>query len=130
MDLSRRRKAIVVVALGVLAGCDDSPESTRATRDPSATAIVAADSRDRVTVEIARSRFGTRELRVATGTTVAFLNTDEFAHTVTSRDGAPVAFDSGELGEGDVFEIAFDEPGEYAYFCRIHPTMRASVIVG
>lgn len=80
-------------------------------------------------VTISQSRFDQLELRVAPGTTVVFENTDAFAHTITSKDGSPIGFDSGELGQGETFEFTFDEPGEYSYFCQIHPTMRAVVIV-
>lgn len=81
------------------------------------------------TVTISRSRFDNTELRVPAGTTVTFVNTDGFDHTVTSRDGSPIEFDSGRLGQDESFEMTFDEPGEFPYFCQIHPTMRAVVIV-
>lgn len=116
------RLLLAIAALGFVAGCDDAPESPLG-------AATTASAAAPVEVTIARSRFETRELRIAPGTTVVFVNTDEFAHTVTSRDGAATAFDSGELLEGDAFELTFDQPGEYPYFCRIHPTMRAMVIV-
>lgn len=98
----------------------------------SLTACVADDASPpagTVTVSISQSRFETRELRVPAGTTVVFENTDAAAHTVTSADGSPLMFDSGEFGQGETFEITFDEPGEYPYFCVIHPTMRATVVV-
>ena len=81
------------------------------------------------TVTISQSRFDNAELRVAAGTTVSFVNTDPFAHTITSKEDAPVGFDSGSLEQDETFEFTFDEPGEYPYFCEIHPTMRAVVIV-
>ncbi len=109
---------MVAVALLSTAACaDDGPGS--AIRDQPV-----------ATVEIERSRFDTTELHVVPGTAVEFVNRDAFAHTVTSRPDAPEAFDSGLLGEDDVFRVIFDEPGEYAYFCEIHPTMRGVVIVG
>lgn len=82
-----------------------------------------------VTVRIEQSRFDTAELVVEPGTTVRFVNDDAFAHTVTARDDAPAAFDSGALGQGDVFDVTFDAVGQYPYFCEIHPTMRARVVV-
>lgn len=123
---------LLIAALGVVAACDDAPASPLATAAPAVdhSTSVRPGTAESPTVEIARSRFGTQELRVAPGTTVVFVNTDAFDHTVTARDGASTVFDSGELGEGDRFEITFDEPGTYPYFCRIHPTMRATVIVG
>ena len=84
---------------------------------------------DDAVVEIDSSRFGQPELRVAAGTTVTFVNNDPYAHTVTSSGDSPIEFDSGEFGEGETFEVTFDESGEYPYFCQIHPTMRAVVIV-
>jgi Plastocyanin len=119
--MTRPLRAVVPVLLAVLVGCgDDGPER-------SAMLDAALPS---PTVIIERSRFATPELRVPVGTTVRFENRDEFAHTVTSVDGAPVVFDSGELGEGAEFEITFDQPGTYDYVCEIHPTMRGTVLVG
>lgn len=80
-------------------------------------------------IRIERSRFSESELTVTAGTTVVFVNDDDVAHTVTSRDEAPTVFDSGELGTGETFEVTFDRSGTYPYFCRIHPTMRAAIVV-
>ena len=115
-----------VLAVVALAGCaDDGPVASPADiADSSAPADVA-----RPVVTISRSRFSDREIRVHVGTTVVWRNDDPFAHTVTSVEGSAVAFDSGELALGDTFEMTFAEPGTFAYFCRIHPTMRARVIV-
>ncbi|MEZ5249170.1 MAG: cupredoxin domain-containing protein [Ilumatobacteraceae bacterium] len=87
----------------------------------------AADRR--VTVTISDSRFSEDELHVSPGTVVVWENTDPYDHTVTSRSGSAVDFDSGDLSEGDLFEFEFDEPGVASYLCRIHPTMRASIVV-
>lgn len=81
------------------------------------------------TVTIEQSRFSERELVVPVGTTVTFINLDGFAHTVTSSEDSPLAFDSGTMNEGAEFTVTFDEPGTYAYFCEVHPTMRATVVV-
>lgn len=78
-------------------------------------------------VEIARA--AEDEVRVAPGTIVVWENTDPYGHTVTARSEAAVDFDSGDLAEGDRFEFEFDEQGVVSYVCRIHPTMRASVVV-
>jgi plastocyanin len=111
----------------------DESSSSDATAPPAATATdpasgdADADAAAAITIE--RSRFSIDEIRVPVGTTVVWENLDGYAHTVTSTDDAPVAFDSSGMAEGDRFEFTFDEPGTYAYFCQIHPTMRAVVIV-
>lgn len=134
--------SLLSAALLALAACgggdaasspSSSPSTVAATStsatDPDPSAEATASAGEPAVVTISDSRFDTTELRVPVGTTVRFVNTDPYAHTVTSKDDSPAAFASGEFGQDETFEFTFDEPGEYAYFCEIHPTMRASVIV-
>jgi plastocyanin len=100
---------------------------------PAATNTVVATtdpaSIEATVVEIMNSRFSDPELRVSVGTTVRFINRDVYAHTVTSTEGSAASFDSGGLGLDATFDVTFDDAGEFAYFCQIHPTMRGVVIV-
>lgn len=80
----------------------------------------------RTTVSISASRFEPVELVIAAGSTISFTNDDPFAHTVTARDGT---FSSGRMEEGETFVMTFDDVGEVHYFCELHPTMRATVVV-
>jgi plastocyanin len=80
-------------------------------------------------VSIAASRFDPRQATVAPGGTITFVNTDPFAHTVTAAEGTTVPFDSGDLGQDAMFVMSFADPGTYDYFCTIHPTMTATVVV-
>lgn len=141
--MNLRPAALVLAGLLALSACggddtgsDERPSTTASTAATATSPTVdvttgaVAATADAVRVTISRSRFDNVELRVPAGTTVVFENTDPFAHTITSTDASPVEFDSGEIGRDETFEFTFDEPGEYAYFCRIHPTMRAVVIVG
>ena len=127
MPLSNARRsrpltlaAVAIAGAALLGACgDDDGSATSADRAPAAEPVV----------EIERSRFAPEELTVGVGDEVEWVNLDPFAHTVTSSDASSVAFDSGQLGEDEMFVQAFDEAGTYDYFCQIHPTMRASVIV-
>ena len=59
-------------------------------------------------------------------------NDDDVMHTVTSgtpEEGADGKFDSEILNAGSTFEHTFDVPGEYDYFCLLHPWMTGSVHV-
>jgi plastocyanin len=105
---------LAAVLLGACGGDDDAGD---AAADPVAT----------VTIE--RSRFAPDPVEITAGSEVAFENLDAFAHTVTSAEGSELTFDSGELRQDEVFTQTFDEAGTYAYFCEIHPTMRAEVVV-
>ena len=77
------------------------------------------------------NNFDFGELTVEAGQPLVFSNSDSVPHTVTAgAPGEPLAdFDSGLLGTGDSYELTFDDPGEYALFCVLHPAMTATVTV-
>ena len=83
-------------------------------------------------VTVAGFAYDPDPIRVAPGTTVTWTNEDSAPHTVTAgTPGEPGdAFDESLAGSGGTASITFDEPGTFAYFCRIHPTMTAEVVVG
>lgn len=71
--------------------------------------------------------YAPKELRVAAGTTVTFVNRGKEFHTVTSDDaGRP--FDLG-LDSGKSAAHAFDKVGLFAYHCGVHPQMTGVVRV-
>ena len=72
--------------------------------------------------------FDPEELVVTAGATVTWVNTDDVAHTVTSK-AAPPLFDSKILRTDDKFSFEFKTPGTYDYFCKPHPYMTGKVIV-
>ena len=68
---------------------------------------------------------------IGQGDTVTWWNDDTAAHTVTSgtpEDGPDGFFDSSLFMAGEGFEVTFDEPGNYEYFCMVHPWMVGAVI--
>jgi plastocyanin len=70
-------------------------------------------------------------ITVPAGTTVAFTNDDNAPHTATSgtsptSDGV---FDSGTLTKGDSKTVKLTKPGTFAYYCAIHPFMKATVTI-
>ena len=71
--------------------------------------------------------YSVNDLMVELGTTVTWTNNDQaMPHTVTAVDGS---FDSGQLSAGQAFSFTFDKPGEFEYYCTLHPWMRAKVEV-
>ena len=77
-------------------------------------------------VEIKDFMYGPREITVPAGTPVTWTNHDEEPHTITSATGA---FGSTGLSHDETFTQTFRQPGTYAYFCALHPQMRAMVVV-
>ncbi|MBA3728383.1 MAG: cupredoxin domain-containing protein [Actinobacteria bacterium] len=65
-------------------------------------------------------------LDVPAQTEITWVNRDATSHTVTARDGS---FDSDILDGGGTFSAGFDVPGEFAYFCKIHPGMEGVIRV-
>jgi plastocyanin len=72
-------------------------------------------------------------LQAKVGSKVTWTNDDGTAHTATS--GAITSneygkiFNSGFLIKGKNFTFVFDRPGDYQYFCLLHPTMIGKIIV-
>jgi plastocyanin len=101
-------------------GCEDSaPEPL----DP---ATLPPESTTEVLIE--DLSFLPPHIQVSVGETVTWTHgSDPEPHTVTADDGS---FGSADLeDEGDTFELAFDEGGEFLYFCEIHSDMRGLVTV-
>lgn len=77
-------------------------------------------------VAIKMFAFTPQVLVVTPGTTVTWTNVDEDPHTVTAVDKS---FHSVALDTGEKFTFTFTKPGDYAYFCSLHPHMTGKVIV-
>jgi plastocyanin len=92
-------------------------------------AAPAADAATTAQVGIADFRFSPSYTRVEPGDSVNWTQRGSL-HTVTSRAGAPEAFNSGDLSNSKLFVRAFPTTGRYAYHCTIHAEMRGVVQVG
>jgi plastocyanin len=86
----------------------------------------AAPAPGAASVQIANFTFKAQVLTVKPGTTVTWTNSDDIPHTVASKDGL---FKSKVLDSGDKFSFTFAKPGQFGYFCSIHPHMTGTVIV-
>ncbi len=79
-------------------------------------------------VTIDNFTFSPARLSVAAGARVTWINRDDIPHTVTSRD-EPRVLRSPPLDTGDAYAVTLEKPGEYHYFCALHPHMQGTVIV-
>lgn len=77
-------------------------------------------------VAIGSMKFSPKALEIAAGDSVVFANKDSVPHTATAKDGS---FDTGRLADGQKGEITFTTPGEYSYFCKVHPGMKGKITV-
>jgi plastocyanin len=72
--------------------------------------------------------FSLAAVKVALGTTIRFLNQDEFTHHI-EVDTPSFAFDSGEQQPGQVVQVSFNRSGTFDVHCAIHPKMHLLVEV-
>ena len=79
-----------------------------------------------VTVTIDNFTFSPADLTIVPGTTVTWVNNDDIPHTVVCAG----KFRSKTMDTDGSFSFTFTDPGEYKYFCSLHPHMTGSVKVG
>jgi plastocyanin len=77
-------------------------------------------------VQIGNFTFKAPVVTVKPGTTVTWTNGDDIPHTVVSKDGL---FKSKVLDTGDRFSFTFAMPGQFGYFCSLHPHMTGTIVV-
>jgi plastocyanin len=109
----------VIIVRDRLAERVAAPSAVEGAR-PAAPAAGAAGG----TVRMAGLAFAPGTLTVARGSTVVFDNDDTAPHTVTARSGG---VDSGVLDPGRQFSVTVT--GGFDYFCSIHPSMTAKLVV-
>lgn len=83
-------------------------------------------STERTEVQIDNFTFTPSSIIVKAGTQVTWINHDDIPHTVDSTEGK---FRSNALDTDDKFDFRFTQPGEYPFFCRIHPKMTGKIVV-
>lgn len=81
-----------------------------------------------VSVDVANFAYNPSTVTVKQGSEITFTNNDSVTHTVTANDGA---FDSGNIAAGDMYTLDTSdmEPGEYAYYCTLHPNMTGTIVI-
>lgn len=137
--------ATVLVAVVVLAGCTadagvepatgSTATSTPATTPPSTQGEGSAQSAEpgeeeateAVVITITDFTFDVPDM-IAPGTQVTIRNEDRSGHTLTSdEEGLFDVFVGG--GQEATFTVP-TEPGEYSFFCKPHPNMVETLVIG
>ncbi|MDP9473137.1 MAG: multicopper oxidase domain-containing protein [Chloroflexota bacterium] len=101
-------------------GTTGAKETTPSTANPTSTTAepqAEAGTGDAVVVKMVDDRFQPREIEVAAGTTVTWVNKGRNWHSIASSDAG---FTSPKLGPGESFSFRFEAPAVYRYFCKHH----------
>ena len=91
-----------------------------------ATITRAAPAPAAAAVRIDNFTFRDPVVTIKPGTTVTWTNGDDIPHTVVSKDGV---FKSKVLDTGDRFSFTFAKPGQFGYYCSLHPHMTGTIVV-
>jgi plastocyanin len=78
------------------------------------------------TITIENMQFSPAQLAVHRGDRIVWVNKDLFPHTATANNKA---FDSGSIAAGSSWTYVANKPGDYAYGCTFHPTMKGALKV-
>jgi plastocyanin len=116
--------AAVIIAAGVaLVACGGQGTDNRPAQSAPAKAVDH--------VQIADFAYAPAAITVPAGTTITFTNDDSAPHTATSGTSptADGVFDTGTLKKGKSKTVKVTKPGRFAYYCAIHPFMKATVTV-
>lgn len=116
MALMKLARAIATTVILAAAGTTVAPLAGAATSPAPAGPVVKIDN----------FTFGPSALTVTVGATVTWINQDDIPHTVVATDQS---FKSKVMDTDDRFSFTFTRPGEFAYFCSLHPHMVGKVIV-
>jgi plastocyanin len=87
-------------------------------------AVAAQDATNVITID--NFTFSPKELTVAVGTTVKWVNHDDIPHTIVEKK---TTFRSKALGTDDSYSYTFTSAGTFDYFCGLHPHMVGQVSV-
>lgn len=128
---------VVIIALVSFSGCLNQGEpSQHAANSSGSNPPVSAASGSQPKAETAQPSTGQVKINnfafdpstitVSPGTSITWTNYDSASHTVTATSGK---FGSETLNQGQSFSYTFKEPGTFDYYCAIHPSMKAKVVV-
>ena len=79
-----------------------------------------------VPVTIDNFVFEPARVTIKAGTTVTWTNRDDIPHTVAAKERQ---FKSKVMDTDESYSFTFSTPGEYTYFCSLHPHMTGTIVV-
>ena len=87
--------------------------------------VIAAGKPVTHTVVIEAMKYVPDTLTVKRGDIVVWINKDPFPHTITANG----VFDSRDIAASRSWKYTARIPGEFAYICKLHSTMKGALTV-
>jgi plastocyanin len=117
----RMSAAPALVPPNALSAGETTPAVAKSATGTTVTAAAASTG-----VTIKDFKFGPASASVHVGDTITWTNQDIAPHTATANDGS---FDTGNLDQGKSGSHTFTTAGTFPYICKIHPSMKGTVVV-
>jgi len=122
--------AVIIIVVGAVALTHKSNNSNGYTA-PLNSASNSAPNQNAASgnINIKNMMFTPSQITVAKGGTVTWTNNDTTTHTVVddlANVGGP---NSGDIVPGATYSFKFNKTGSFQYHCRIHPSMRGTIVV-
>lgn len=114
--------------VGATSGIPVSTPTASPAASPGASPVASSAVSTEVTVHIKDFFMDPATVTVKPGTKVTWINDGPTIHTTTSRS-EPKLWDSGILEVGQKFSYVFTKPGDYPYWCSLHPQMLGEIVV-
>ena len=113
MNPLRAHRAALVPFLGalLLSACSEHSDPTEPTTDGDVTIVTVRDF-----------AFSAPTINIDAGTSVRWRSTTGTFHTITP-DRHQVFAERDMNAAGETFEVRFDTPGRYRYFCEVHRSL-------
>ena len=121
--------AFLLVVLSIANSCTKSNDSPYGMGTTSGTGTGAKGGPGVNEVWIQGMAYNPSTITVTAGTTITWTNKDAVARTVTSSNSSTEIFDSGTINTNGLYSHTFNTTGTYSYYCVVHPTMTATVVV-
>ena len=104
--------ALLIASVPAVAAAEDAKVTAAATEDAKVTIDNFAFTPDVIQVKV--------------GATITFVNHDDIPHSVVAANGS---FHSKALDTDQSYTFTPTKAGEFAYFCGLHPHMKAKIVV-
>jgi plastocyanin len=121
--------AAIIIIGGALALTHKSNNSNGTNTTTSSNAQTQSNVPATGTINIFNMLFTPSQISIRKGGTVTWTNNDKTTHTVVddlTNVGGP---NSGNIAPGESYSFTFNKTGSFQYHCRIHPSMRGTIVV-
>jgi plastocyanin len=120
---------VLIAALAVALTRKSNTNNSQTQTTHTQTASNSNNNQSSGTIDIRNMMFTPSQITVAKGGTVTWTNNDTTTHTVVddlSNVGGP---SSGDIAPGQTYSFTFNKTGSFQYHCKIHPSMRGTIVV-